>query len=118
MRHLGFVASAIARESFDGVRAALAERPLHERAVRGLLAVPLLGWIAREVVNDPDRAAPLAAANVLMAWLLAFAVFGLAALVVPAMAITVVMFITFIAFGTMSAPAEAPVPAQASRSRA
>lgn len=66
---------------------------------RTILRLPLISTLLREVARNPHRAAPVIAVNTLLALALLVAVFGVAALVAPAMLAVPVMFYLLLSLG-------------------
>lgn len=66
---------------------------------RGVMRLPLIGALLREVGRDPHRAAPVIAINTVLALGLLVALFGFSALVVPAMLLAPVMFYLLLSLG-------------------
>jgi|OM-RGC.v1.013591208 hypothetical protein len=66
---------------------------------RGVLRLPLIGALLREVARDPHRAAPIIAINTVLALGVLVALFGFTALVVPAMLLVPVMFYLLLSLG-------------------
>ena len=66
---------------------------------RGVMRLPLIGALLREVARDPHRAAPIIAVNTVLALGVLVAVFGFAALVIPAMLAVPVAFYLLLSLG-------------------
>ncbi len=66
-----------------------AARPL---VLRLLFAIPLLGWMLREAAEGGGNAKALFAVNCVLIWILAIAVFGYPAIILPALFFVLVIF--------------------------
>jgi hypothetical protein len=66
---------------------------------RAVLYVPLLGPMLREAGRNPERGLPLLIANAVLAMALLVVVFGVSALVIPAMIAVPVMFYLLLSLG-------------------
>lgn len=75
----------------DNVRAA--RRPL---VLRLVYAFPVLGWMLKEAVEGPAVAKTLFVVNCLLIWILAIAIFGYPAIIVPALVMVPVIFTVLI----------------------
>ena len=75
----------------DNVRAA--RRPL---VLRLVYAFPVLGWMLKEAVEGPAVAKTLFVVNCLLIWILAIAIFGYPAIILPALAIVPIIFTVLI----------------------
>ncbi len=75
----------------DNVRAT--GRPL---VLRLVYAFPVLGWMLKEAVEGPAVAKTLFVVNCLLIWILAIAIFGYPAIIVPALVMVPVIFTVLI----------------------
>lgn len=66
---------------------------------RTILRLPVIGTLLREITRNPHRAAPIIAVNTSLALALLVAVFGVTALVAPAMIAVPVMFYLLLSLG-------------------
>ena len=58
--------------------------------------VPLAGWMLKEAIEGPATAKVLFVLNCIGLWLLAILTFGYPALIIPALAMVVAMFVILI----------------------
>ncbi len=100
-----FMAAVMAVARRPRRSAALMAAPGHlgrlaaEAIGRSVMHLPLIGALLREVGRDPHRAAPIIAANTVLALGVLVALFGFTALVVPAMLLVPVMFYLLLSLG-------------------
>lgn len=66
---------------------------------RGVMRLPLIGALLREIARNPHRAAPIIAVNTVLAMGVLVALFGVTALVVPAMIAVPVAFYLLLSLG-------------------
>ena len=74
-------------------RGRAASRPL---VLRLLYAVPVLGWMLKEAVEGQAGAKTLFVVNCALIWILAIAIFGYPAIILPALTIVPTIFVVLI----------------------
>ncbi|WP_371036579.1 MULTISPECIES: hypothetical protein [unclassified Rhodosalinus] len=74
----------------------LAERPRPSRALRALFAVPVIGWIARDLMMGGRENFYYLLVALVTLWIMAVATWGLPALTLPALVMVPVIMITLV----------------------
>ncbi len=65
--------------------------------MRALYWIPLFGWLLRDAVNGDTLSRIFFAVNLLALWALAVVIFGYAAVIIPALLLTVAMLAIIVA---------------------
>lgn len=74
----------------------LSERPRPGRALRALFAIPVIGWIARDVLTRGQENFYYLLVALAALWVMAVATWGLPALTLPALAMVPVIVVVLL----------------------